>query len=157
MRSVSVRQDPISDLIFPRVYFQFFFGISMMLLAVHRQILAWISSFPFFTIYIRQLYFVKNEKDEIWVKFAYILTGSILMLKKLDIHMWNSEIRFHISHHRRGKVTYVLRNTSILMWISGCPHFIRISTLSKNSYVLYTVFIPKKFCLIVPENSCFLK
>ncbi len=55
--------------------------------------------------------------------------------KKLEIHMWNNEIRFQISHHRRGKVTYVLRNKFILIRISGCPDFIRISTLSKNSYI----------------------
>ncbi len=48
--------------------------------------------------------------------------------------MRNGEIRSQISHHRRGKVTYILRNTFILMWISGCPDFIRISTWSKNSH-----------------------
>ncbi len=29
--------------------------------------------------------------------------------------MWNIEIRFQISHHRRGKVTYVLKNKFISM------------------------------------------
>ncbi len=57
------------------------------------------------------------------------------MLKNQKYTCGTSEIRFQISHHRRGVVTYVQRSTFILMWISGCPDFIRISTLSKNSFI----------------------
>ncbi len=72
--------------------------------------------------------------------------------------MWNSKIRFHISHHKRGKVTYVLRNIFILMWISSCPDFIRISTLSKNSYINIYIFFNKKigekFCGRINLDVC---
>ncbi len=53
--------------------------------------------------------------------------------------MWNSEIRFQISHHMRGKVTYVLRNTFIFMWISGCAHFIADLDFVKNLLYIQTL------------------
>ncbi len=86
-----------------------------------------ISSFPFCTKYSCCIYFVENGKDEIRGKIRLCAVSSILMLK-LEIHSWKSEIWNWITPYWSG---------------SHIAHFYvkRISPWSKKKYLYIGIFL----------------